>query len=111
MSIDEIFNQYKKDRRRYRRLEWSLAGFLESNERILRESEKRTIALRIASVRTILESLTNDEQIVLHYRYLYGRGDWEWQAMTHMYVSRDTMYRRLKKRKQRFLEAYEKGRE
>lgn len=106
MMIHMIFEQYVKDKQRQRDIEWALASLADSNERTRLKQELFAVGYRVKLIDDILISLPTEYREVLYYRYMYSRGDWEWQAITNMYMSRRTVYRVLANARKTFMERW-----
>lgn len=105
-EFDEIFSQYKKDRREYRDLEWEAASLPAGREKILISGRLAAVGKRIRRVERSMDILTREERIRLHYRYVYSGKDWVWQRTSELFLCRTAMYKRLRKGKEKFLDRY-----
>lgn len=106
MMIYRIFDQYVKDRQRLRDIEWAVASIADDREKTRLRQESFAVAYRVKLVDDILVSMPTEYREVLYFRYMYPRGDWEWQAITNMYMSRRTVYRVLAKARETFMERW-----
>lgn len=109
MTIEEIFDQYKTDKKRYRAIEAILREFPRDRDRTPLEQEMFTRGFRMARVEKILSTLSLDERGVLYWRYEYRKPDWEWQRQINEYMSRSTVYRRLFQARAKFMKKYREG--
>ena len=103
MDIEQIFRQYKKDRIRRDDLKRMIVASRSEAERAFLMRDLLAVQSRISEVENILVTLPSDDRGVLFYRYQYARSDWEWRAITELYMSRATVYRKLTAARERFM--------